>query len=89
MNPTDGTSLEIYVKPKSKQFQIKRENDTITVLCRETPTKGRVNRELIKELSKVFKRRVEILSGFTSKQKKLFIWNINIEEINKVLDRVE
>jgi len=28
--------------------------------------KGRVNRELIRELSRLFKRRVEILSGFSS-----------------------
>ena len=65
----EGVILEVYVKPKSKKFEIVVENGEIIVYCREEPVKGKVNRELIKELSKIFGRKVEFVSGFTSKSK--------------------
>ena len=48
--------------------------------------KGRVNRELIRELSRLFKRRVEILSGFSSRQKKILIRDIDAEEVKQILE---
>ena len=80
-----GVVVAVFVKPNSKQFQLKVEDDTLVVLCRETPVKGRVNRELTKELSRILKKRVEIVSGFTSKQKKILITGINMDEANKIL----
>ena len=81
-----GIVLDIYVKPNSKEFQIKTEEDELVVFCRETPVKGRVNRELIKELSRLFKRRVEIVSGFSSRQKKILIRDIEAKEVKQILD---
>jgi uncharacterized protein (TIGR00251 family) len=46
--------------------------------------KGRVNRELIKELSRLFKRRVELVSGLGSRQKKILISDVSIEEVNEI-----
>ena len=80
-----GTVIELFVKPKSKEFQVKIDKDTLIVWCRETPKKGKVNRELIKELSKLFKRKVKILSGFTSQQKKVLIRNLGVKEATEVL----
>ena len=80
-----GTIIEIYVRPHCKQFQVKIEDDEIVVFCREAPMKGRVNRELTKELSKRFKRRVEIVSGFSSRQKKVLIAETSVEEIEEIL----
>lgn len=80
-----GTLIEIYVTPQSKQFNIEVEGDELLVSCRESPVKGRVNRELIKELSRLFKRRVRILSGFRSRQKKLLIENADAQEVNEIL----
>jgi len=60
---TQGIVIDIYVRPNSQQFKVKIENDELVVSCRERPVKGKVNIELIKELSKLFKRRVEIVSG--------------------------
>lgn len=80
-----GTIIGIYVRPRSKQFQVKIEDDEIVVLCREAPMKGRVNRELTKELSKRFKRRVEIVSGLSSRQKRILIPEISVEEIAEIL----
>jgi len=82
---TQGTLIEIYVKPQSKQFKIQVEEDELLVFCRESPVKGRVNRELTKELSRLFKRRVQILSGFRSRQKKLLIENARTQEVNEIL----
>ncbi len=67
----DGVILQIQVKPKSKNFRI-QVNDELVIFCRQQPVKGKVNRELVKELSKIFERKVEIVSGLRSKVKKFF-----------------
>ena len=82
-----GVVVTVFVKPNSRQFQLKVEGDELVVLCRESPVKGRVNKELIKELSRIFKKRVEIVAGFTSKQKKVLITDISIDEANAVLSK--
>ena len=84
-----GTIIEIIVKPNSKQFQVKTEGDELVVFCHEAPVKGKVNRELIKQLSKLFKKRVEIISGFTSKQKKILIADVSTEKVNKMLGKLQ
>ena len=80
-----GTLIEIYVKPQSNQFKIQVEGDELLVYCRESPVKGRVNRELTKELSRLFRRRVHILSGFRSRQKRLLIENARTQEVSDIL----
>ncbi len=80
-----GVVVAIFVKPNSKQFGLKIEGDELVVFCRESPVKGRVNKELIKELSRVFKRRVDIVAGFTSKQKKVLITNISTDQVSAIL----
>jgi uncharacterized protein (TIGR00251 family) len=81
----DGVILEVYVKPKSKEFRIKTEGDEIVVFCREEPFDGKVNRELIKEFRRLFRKDVEIVSGFTSRKKKLMIRNAKKHEVERVL----
>jgi uncharacterized protein (TIGR00251 family) len=83
---SDGIVINVHVKPNSKQFKIAVELDELVVFCREAPVKGRVNRELVKELSRIFKRRVKILSGFSSKQKKVLIRDIEENEAKQILD---
>jgi uncharacterized protein (TIGR00251 family) len=68
-----GTIIDVYVRPNSRQFQVKIEDDELVVCCREAPVRGKVNKELIKELSKLFGKEVEILSGLTSRQKKILV----------------
>jgi len=82
-----GVVVEVFVKPNSKQFQLMVEGNMLVALCRESPVKGRVNKELIKELSKIFKKRVEIIAGFTSKQKEILIINTSKDEVNAILSR--
>jgi uncharacterized protein (TIGR00251 family) len=87
LKTTQGTVLDVHVKPNSKEFKIRVENDELVVFCRETPKKGRVNKELAIGLSKLFKKRTEIISGFTSKQKRILVRDTNAEEVDKILSK--
>jgi len=44
-----------------------------------------VNKELVKEFSRLFHKRVELISGFTSKQKVLLIRDADRKEVEKHL----
>jgi uncharacterized protein (TIGR00251 family) len=82
-----GIILNVYVKPDSREFKIEIEDEELIVHCKESPVKGKVNRELIKELSRVFKRKVEIASGLTSKQKKVLIKDSSLKEVNSLISK--
>ena len=77
--------MEVYVKPRSKDFKIVADGDEIVVFCREETVKGKVNKELIKNLSRFFHKKVELVSGFTSKQKKLLIKDAEKSTVERVL----
>lgn len=81
----DGVILEVFIKPKSREFKIVTEGDEILVFCTEEPVKGKVNKELLKEFSRLFNKRVELISGFTSKQKKLLIRDAKRCEIEQIM----
>lgn len=83
----DGVILEVNVKPNSKEFKIVVEGDEIVVFCVEEPVKGKVNKELVKEFSRLFHSKVELVSGFTSKQKKLLIRGFRKSEAERILLR--
>jgi uncharacterized protein (TIGR00251 family) len=83
----DGVILEVNVKPNSKEFKIVVEGDEIVVFCVEAPVKGKVNKELVKEFSRLFHSKVELVSGFTSKQKKLLIRGFRKSEAERILLR--
>ena len=80
-----GVVLEVHVKPSSKEFRLKIEDDELVVLCREAPVKDKVNKELLKKFSRLFGRKVELVSGFTSRQKKFLVSGIEAEEVNRIL----
>ena len=69
----DGLILEVLVKPRCRAFRLAILENEITIFCREEPTKWKANKEIVRELSKLFHKKVEIISGFSSKQKKLLI----------------
>jgi uncharacterized protein (TIGR00251 family) len=80
-----GVVLDVHVKPKSKKFRVEVDGEEVVVSCREAPVKGKVNRELLKQLSRLFNRRVELVSGFTSRQKRFLISDIGAEEAHRIL----
>jgi len=80
-----GVILDVHVKPKSEKFRVEVDGDQVVVSCREAPVKGKVNRELLKQFSRLFGRKVTLVSGFTSRQKRFLISDIGAEEVNRVL----
>ena len=80
-----GVVLDVQIKPKSKKFWVEVDGDEAVVSCREVLVKGKVNKELLKKLSRLFGRKVEFVSGITSLQKRFLIIDIGIEEVNRAL----
>ena len=78
-----GVILNVYVKPNSKEFKITTDNNEFVVFCRESPEKGKANKKLVKELTRLFHKKVEIVAGFTSRQKKILVKDATEEEIIK------
>ncbi len=72
----DGTIIEVFVKPSSQKFDVTLEGEEIVIRCTEEPTKNKVNKELTKELTRLFHTKVELVSGATSKQKRFLISNL-------------
>jgi uncharacterized protein (TIGR00251 family) len=81
----NGTIIEVFVKPNKPKFNVKLDGDEIIVSCTEEPVKDKVNKELIKELSKLLRAEVEMVSGLTSKQKRLLLKNVSKTETETLL----
>lgn len=83
-----STLLEIKVRPRSKKFKIEFD-DILIISCTQLPVKGKVNHELIRELSRIFNTKVEIISGFHSRRKKILVKDIAEEETRKILKELQ
>ncbi len=81
----DGSVIEVFVKPNQPKFKITIDADVICVFSTEEPAKGKVNKEILKGLSKVFHTRVELVSGSTSRQKKFLIRELGKAETEQLL----
>lgn len=84
----EGCILDVSVKPRSREFKVALEADEIVIRSTKEPVEGKVNKELVKELSRLFHRQVELVSGFTSKDKKLFVKGARKSEIEDLLKHV-
>jgi uncharacterized protein len=84
----EGCILDVSVKPRSKEFKVALEADEIVIRSTKEPVEGKVNKELVKELSRLFHRQVELVSGFTSKDKKLFVKGARKSEVEDLLKHV-
>ena len=84
----DGVILTIFVKPNSPKFKIELDGDEIVVYSTEEPVKGKVNKEIIKELTKLFHKvrnlflelllsRKSFSSGTLEKRKSNLLFTIN------------
>ncbi len=84
----DGVILTIFVKPNSPKFKIELDGTEIVVYSTEEPVKGKVNKEIIKELSKLLHAKVELASGATSKEKKMFLKGLEKNRVKEILDNI-
>ena len=89
ITPTkDGILLEVEVSPKSDKFKISGYNEwrkALEVKIKSVPQKGKANKEIINEFSKITKHHVEILSGHKSHHKTLKIYDMNQKELLELL----
>ena len=83
----NGTIIEVFVKPNQPKFNIKIDSDEIIVFCTEEPVKGKVNKELVRELSRFFHAKIELVSGLTSRQKQLLIRDREKHQVERLLHR--
>ena len=83
----EGCVLEVTVKPRSRNFKVTVEGEDIVVSCTEEPVKGKANKEIIKEFSKMFHRQVELVSGFASREKRLLVKNAKRIEVEEFVKR--
>ena len=68
--------VKIIVRPNSPKTEIityDKARDAWRIMVAAPPEKGRANREIIKFFSKKFKKKVEIISGSSSRNKVLQI----------------
>lgn len=76
--------VDIEVSPNSKRFEISGFNqwrNRIEIRIRQVPQKGKANREICKEMSKIFNCEVAIFKGEKSSQKTLLFRNSSREAI--------
>ena len=72
MRPAKIFTIKVKTNAKRNEvLSIDHEKNEATIAVKALPEKGEANRELIKFLSKEWKKRVRILSGLTSKTKKV------------------
>jgi hypothetical protein len=92
VQPTpDGITVMIEVSPKSDKFQITGYNEwrkTLEVKLKSPPTKGKANKELMKEFSTLTGHATDIIAGHKSRQKTLLIYTIDENEFYKILEEL-
>jgi uncharacterized protein len=83
----DGVLLSIFVKPNSSRFKVELDGEEIVVHATEEPEKGKVNKEILKELTRLFHAKVEIVSGVTSREKQLFVADLTKAQLQDLLTK--
>ncbi len=86
----DGILVDIEVSTNSKKFEISGYDEwrkEIIVRITSIPQKGKANKEIIKEFTKLTKSPVEIISGLKSQHKTLKIYDISTSEFLDILKK--
>ena len=84
-----GVVVSVKVQPNASRDRVVGEHgDQLKIAVTVAPEKGKANKAVIKVLSKLLGVKssdIEILSGETSRDKKVLIRNISEEEFNRVI----
>jgi len=84
----DGILVDIEVSTRSNKFEIAGYNDwreRIEIRIKSPPLKGKANKEIINEFSRLTKSDVEIISGHKNRQKTLKIFKISKDRFLDIL----
>ncbi|HSQ49080.1 MAG TPA: DUF167 domain-containing protein, partial [Candidatus Deferrimicrobiaceae bacterium] len=71
----------------SPKFKIELDGGEIIVYATEIPEKGKVNKEIIKEMTRFFGVKVELVTGATSKEKQFFLIGLTRQQAEKSLSK--
>ena len=83
--------IDIEVSPNSNKFQISGFNEwrnRFEIRIKQVPQKGKANKEIVKELSKIFNCDVSISKGEKSSQKTIVCYNVSIDCILEKLSEI-
>ncbi len=88
---TQGIYIEIVVKANSKKTEVptRVEGNIIYVKIKSPPRHGKANKELLRELSKLFnvsQDRINIVSGHSSSRKTIFL-EMSQENVKDILSQ--
>ncbi len=78
--------LKVRVTPNAKRFKIRFENGLLKARVRAPAEGGKANEELVRELSKIFGKKVFIVKGLKSRVKEVFVEGLSekkVEEMKK------
>ena len=81
--------VDIEVSPNAPGFKISGYNswrERIELRIKSLPQKGKANQEIVKELSKLTGKDVEIVLGLKSQQKTLKVYDITLGEFLKIIN---
>ncbi|RLI97546.1 MAG: hypothetical protein DRO99_02900 [Candidatus Aenigmatarchaeota archaeon] len=79
----EGVIIEVRARPGSPRFMLHRDG---RLELRSQPEKGKANREALKELGKLFGCRAELLSGTSSRRKRLLLKGLKLAEFRERLN---
>jgi len=80
--------VSVKVIPKSGRSELKMVGKTLKVWLKSAPTDGKANEELVRTLAdklSVSRTSIEIVSGFSSKNKLVDILGVTPADIEKIL----
>ncbi len=86
----DGLMVDIEVFPNSDKFSISGYNewrDEIQLRIKSIPQKGKANKEIIKEFTKLTGSSIEIVSGLKSQHKTLKIYDLSKRDLLDILNK--
>jgi len=81
--------LSVKVIPKSGRSVLKFEGNLLKVWLKAAPEDGKANDELVRTLADklgISRSEIEVVRGFSSKNKLVDISGISVEEIKKTVD---
>jgi uncharacterized protein (TIGR00251 family) len=80
--------VDVKVKPGSKINSLMFSGGVLCVQIKERPVKNKANLALLKYLKGVFGKEVEIISGFSSRNKKIVIRGLTRSEYESIIKNI-
>ena len=81
-----GIIVEVKVKPNSGAFGLSKKGGDLIIEVRSSASEGKANQEIIRELPRLLRCDVKILSGAKSRKKILLLEGVTESDIELVLD---